>query len=179
MKCGGSVALAPIIASDRRGMAGSARVSDFYRACSTCKKPIAWNARYYACSVSTCQRNATNFAFCTVDCWDAHVPTFRHKDAWAEERRSPASAEAAARLPLESPKKEPSMNEEQQKQEAPSEDVLIVASKLKAYIRAKSGMNTSASVIDALSGKVRKLADMAIAKAQSDGRKTVMDRDFD
>ncbi|MCC6809911.1 MAG: hypothetical protein IT381_20955 [Deltaproteobacteria bacterium] len=72
------------------------------------------------------------------------------------------------------------MNEEAAKpSEATSEDVLIVASKLKSYIRAKSGMNTSASVIDALSGKVRKLADAAIAKAQSEGRKTVMDRDFE
>lgn len=55
---------------------------------------------------------------------------------------------------------------------------LIVASKLKAYIRAQSGMNTSGSVIEALSAKVRLLCDQAIENAKQDGRKTVMDRDF-
>jgi len=57
-------------------------------------------------------------------------------------------------------------------------EVLIVASKLKNYIRAKSGMNTSASVMDALSAKVRALCDQAMEAAKRDGRKTVMDRDF-
>ncbi len=160
-------------------------MSDFYRNCSFCKKPIALATRYYVCSVSTCQRNATNFAFCSVDCWDAHLPTYRHKDAWAEERMSPRSAaEAEAQAPTpnvpHTKLKESPMSEETPKAEgSASEDVLIVASKLKAYIRAKSGMNTSSNVVDVLSGKVRKLADQAIAKAQSEGRKTVMDRDFD
>ncbi len=57
-------------------------------------------------------------------------------------------------------------------------EVLIVASKLKNYIRAKSGMNTSASVLGVLSEKVRQLCDQAIESARADGRKTVKDRDF-
>lgn len=57
-------------------------------------------------------------------------------------------------------------------------EVLVVASKLKNYIREKSGMNTSAAVMDALSGKIRELCDRAIETARNDGRKTVMDRDF-
>jgi histone H3/H4 len=57
-------------------------------------------------------------------------------------------------------------------------EILIVASKLKNYIRAKSGMNTSGAVIDVLSAKVRELCDQAIESAKRDGRKTVMDRDF-
>ena len=57
-------------------------------------------------------------------------------------------------------------------------DVLVVASKLKSYIREKSGMNTSSAVIDAVSDKVRVLCDQAIENAKRDGRKTVMDRDF-
>ncbi len=57
-------------------------------------------------------------------------------------------------------------------------EVLIVTSKLKNYIRSKSGMNTSSSVIDALSEKVKQLCDQAIDNAKQDGRKTVMDRDF-
>lgn len=57
-------------------------------------------------------------------------------------------------------------------------EVLVVASKLKNYIRTKSGMNTSGAVMEALSGKIRQLCDQAIENAKQDGRKTVMDRDF-
>lgn len=59
-----------------------------------------------------------------------------------------------------------------------SQEVLVVASKLKNYIRNKSGMNTSGAVMEALSGKIRNLCDQAIDNAKADGRKTVMDRDF-
>lgn len=62
--------------------------------------------------------------------------------------------------------------------ESGKSDTLVVASKLKAYIREKSGMNTSAAVIDVLSEKIRRLCDQAIEHAKNDGRKTVMDRDF-
>lgn len=57
-------------------------------------------------------------------------------------------------------------------------EVLVVASKVKNYIRGKSQMNTSAAVMDALSEKVRMLCDQAIENAKREGRKTVMDRDF-
>jgi histone H3/H4 len=57
-------------------------------------------------------------------------------------------------------------------------EVLVVASKLKNYIRSKSGMNTSASVMDAVSDRVRQMCDQAIENAQNDKRKTVKDRDF-
>lgn len=58
-------------------------------------------------------------------------------------------------------------------------DTLVVTSKLKAYIKEKSGgMSTSANVIPAISGIVAKLCDQAIENAQNDKRKTVMDRDL-
>ena len=57
-------------------------------------------------------------------------------------------------------------------------EVLVVASKIRNYIRGKSSMNTSSAVMEALSARVRQLCDEAIEKAKSDGRKTVMDRDF-
>jgi len=57
-------------------------------------------------------------------------------------------------------------------------EVLIVVSKLKKYIRARSGMNTSDAVVPVLSDHLRKLCEEAIANATRDGRKTVMDRDF-
>ena len=57
-------------------------------------------------------------------------------------------------------------------------EILVVVSKLKQYIRSVSGMNTAGNVAPALSDTIRKLCDQAIEKAKTDGRKTVMDRDF-
>lgn len=60
-----------------------------------------------------------------------------------------------------------------------SDETLIVVSKLKNYIKSQSEMNTSGNVTDKLSSIVRRLCDRAIANAKRDGRKTVMDRDFE
>lgn len=57
-------------------------------------------------------------------------------------------------------------------------EVLVVISKLKGYIKTKSEMNTAGSVPEVLSEIVRTLCDQAIERAKSDGRKTVMERDF-
>jgi histone H3/H4 len=59
-----------------------------------------------------------------------------------------------------------------------SDEVLVVVSKLKSYIKSKSGMNTAGNVAPRLSEKIRALCDEAIARAESEGRKTIMDRDF-
>ena len=60
-----------------------------------------------------------------------------------------------------------------------AEDILVVVSKLKAYVRSKAGMNTSGNVAPKLSAIVRTLCDRAIENAKNDGRKTIMDRDFE
>jgi hypothetical protein len=57
------------------------------------------------------------------------------------------------------------------------DDVLVVVSKVKKYIRDRSGMNTSDAVAEALGAHVRKVCDDAIRNAGRDGRKTVLDRD--
>lgn len=57
-------------------------------------------------------------------------------------------------------------------------EVLVVVSKLKAYIRARSGFNTSDGVTDMLSDHLRRLCDLAIDNASVESRKTVLDRDF-
>ncbi len=59
-----------------------------------------------------------------------------------------------------------------------SNEVLVVASKVKAYIKEKGDMKTSASVLQALSDRIRSLSDQAIESARSEGRKTVLDRDI-
>ncbi len=58
------------------------------------------------------------------------------------------------------------------------QETLVVVSKLKKYIKEKSGMNTSASLSEALSEKIRALCNLAIENAKNEGRKTVMDRDL-
>lgn len=161
----------------------------YWKHCSTCKKEIPFRARYHACNVSTCNRGHTALAFCSVECWDSHVPLLRHRDAWAVEQTAPSREEwqreqaeeqaaaerreARAAAPPPEPRPLPPRNDA----ELPR-DVLIVVSKLKAYVRARSGMNTSDAVIDVLSDKVRELCDRALEKAAQAGRKTLLDRDF-
>jgi len=57
-------------------------------------------------------------------------------------------------------------------------DVLVVASKIKKYIKDKSQMSTSANTLEVLSNIIRSVCDKAIENAKADGRKTVMDRDI-
>lgn len=64
-----------------------------WRPCTTCKKEIDYKKIYYVCNVSTCTRKRAGFVFCSVSCWDAHVPTMRHKESWAVERRAPTEQE--------------------------------------------------------------------------------------
>ena len=147
----------------------------FWRRCSSCKREIRFEVPYWTCSVSTCNRKGSSFVFCSVACWNAHVPTMRHRESWAEEQRSPTrdeweSHDTETPGSPESPAPTPTG-------EVPHE-VLIVASKLKHYVRARSGMNTSDSVMEVLSRRVRALCDDAIQRAREDGRKTIMDRDF-
>ncbi len=160
---------------------------DQFKVCSTCRKPIAFGAGYYQCSVSTCQRGKTALYFCSVECWDAHLPMMRHREAWAESVRAPTraewelqQAEEAARAAKSAEERIVNENESNVSAgggaDAPQE-VLIVVSKLKAYIKAKSGMNTSDGIVPVLSGIVREICDRAIESARSDGRKTVLDRD--
>jgi hypothetical protein len=71
----------------------------------------------------------------------------------------------------------PSVAPQEAKTDVPKE-VLIVASRLKEFIRARSGFNTSDGALDPLSEIVRHVCDEAIQKAARDGRKTVLARDI-
>ena len=154
-------------------------MSQIWRKCSSCKKDLLVNQPYYVCSVSTCQGRVTNYAFCSVTCWDAHLPIERHRgsSAGAIERKAPATPDAPeVRKVIPTTGSKPAMATTG----PPSEDdVLVVASKVRKYIADKSGgMNTSSSAYEALSDKIRNLCDAAIQVARNEGRKTVMDRDF-
>ena len=171
----------------------------FWKRCSTCKREIRFGAPHWLCSVSTCSRKGNAFVFCSMSCWNAHVPTMRHREAWAEEQRAPsreawtaqresqtpspdaapqaprAAASAGASTPAPSA---PSAGGSEALASGVAHEILIVSSKLKNYIRARSGMNTSDSVMDVLSDRVRALCDDAVRRARDEGRKTVLDRDF-
>ncbi len=150
--------------------------------CRTCGKPIAFGARYYTCSVSSCNRKSNPIVFCSVHCWDIHAPVMNHKNAGADENFAPSKSSSDI-SPERSPRKIiiPSSSTNSPRiipNQESSQEILIVASKLKHYIRDKSDMNTSASVMDRLSEIVRELSDKAIDNARAEGRKTVLDRDF-
>lgn len=154
---------------------------DTWRPCSTCKKPLPYDSIYWVCNVSTCNRPRTGLVFCSVDCWDAHVPTMRHKESWAEERRSPKRGEADAVRPRKRIEvrsvSEAAAGAGTRLGPRPADDILVVTSKVKAYIRARSGLRTSDGLMVALSEKVREICDDAIRVAQKNERKTVLDRD--
>lgn len=57
-----------------------------------------------------------------------------------------------------------------------SREVLVVASKVKGYIKTKN-MNTSADAIGTLSEQVYDLIDAAAARSRANGRKTVKAQD--
>lgn len=152
---------------------------NYWRKCGSCKKEIGFNAVYQACSVSSCNK----FAFCSVDCWDQHNPVMNHKNAWAEERRSPKKEDfspetevAPRRIVVNAPKAQTSLASVGSS--AMEKEILIVASKLKQYVKDKYDLNTSANVMEALSDHVRFITDKAAIAARAEGRKTLMDRDF-
>jgi hypothetical protein len=151
-----------------------------WKRCNTCKRPLAFGAGYFTCSVSTCNRKGTDFVFCSVDCWDAHVPVLRHRDAWADEQTAPTAEtwEREQRAEASSAPRAAAPRAYAASDGHPARDVLVVVSKLKLYIRQASGMNTSDDVVEPLSDHLRRVCDDAIAHARADGRKTVMARDL-
>ncbi len=58
------------------------------------------------------------------------------------------------------------------------EDSLVVASKVKRYIKERDGLSTSSQAFAQLSSRVQKICDESAKKAVAAKRKTVMDRDF-
>jgi len=199
-------------------------MSETWLKCSACRTDIAFGSKYFQCSVSTCNRARMRLVFCSVVCWDSHVATLRHRDAWAEDKIAPTRAAwereqanepaEASRLPPQQPQPraaapaaapiarpaptgapppaaprrivaEPGAPAPVSSSSAPGvhlndivdRDMMIVVSKLKKYIKDRSGMNCSDAVAEVLSDHVRVLCDDSIRAAGRDERKTVLDRD--
>jgi hypothetical protein len=111
-----------------------------------------------------------------------------HKSSWAEEETAPANngndretestgATPVRRLIIDN-KSSSNQSATADSSAYSTTDVLIVASKLKDYVKNKHGMNTSGNVMEELSHNVRRIVDDAVIRARQEGRKTLMDRDF-
>jgi hypothetical protein len=119
----------------------------------------------------------------TAEAWAAEEATRAAEAEEADEREAtkpqfppPGPAPAPARRVAATPPARTAMGTSSELADA-ERDILIVVSKMKKYIKDRSGMNTSDAVADALSDHVRAVCDDAIRTAASDGRKTVLDRD--
>ncbi|HEY4181532.1 MAG TPA: hypothetical protein VGM90_32015 [Kofleriaceae bacterium] len=174
--------------------------------CTECRSDIPYGTTYQQCSVSTCNRSRFPLYFCSVICWDAHMSTANHREAWAVEAYAPTkeawakeqAATVAPRPVAATPDRPaPSTGSAPVRRvvgdASPStaaavegnvafsstfdRDVLIVVSKLKKYIKDRSGFNCSDAVAEHLSDHVRAVCDEAIRAAGRDERKTVLDRD--
>jgi len=189
-------------------------MAETWMKCTECRTEIAYGATYWQCSVSTCNRSRMPLYFCSVTCWDSHLGTVRHRDAYAVEVRAPskeawqreqAAAAEAPRpaAPAQTPDRPAVSSASSHGSPAPvrrvvgdaspstaaaveghvrlaevaDKDILVVVSKMKKYIKDRSGMNTSDAVADILSEHVRAICDEAIRAAARAERKTVLDRD--
>jgi len=158
--------------------------AEIWKRCSACKESIALGATYWACNVSTCNRKRTALVFCTVSCWEVHLPEANHRESWAVEKTAPRVAEAAgapAALSSSGTRRivrtaAPPVGDASKA--ATPDEILIIASRLKDYVRATSGFNTSDGVLGPLSDAVRRICDDAIENARRDERKTVLERDL-
>lgn len=160
----------------------------FWKKCSNCKTGLKFGEPYQVCSIASCNHPRSGLQFCTTSCWSAHVPIYRHKDAWAIEKVAPTEAEwarqsaASDESPIATPQRRiivPSVaGTATASSQQVEKEVLVVVSKLKSYISQSADMNTSADVIEKLSDLLRRACDSAVKNARTAGRKTVMARDF-
>lgn len=146
------------------------------------------------CSVSCCEAHDSILNHRDPGALERRAPT---RAEWAREQAatSAASAAAAVRRPAapgsahsaSTPRADERASASRAADPAPvsnelapvaEREILVVTSKLKQYVRARSGMNTSDAVMEVLSERLRTLCDRAIRNARRDGRKTVLDRDF-
>lgn len=156
----------------------------YWRKCSVCKRELKFSQIYFVCSVSSCNLKRAPNQFCSVTCWDTHNAVLLHRNAGADEQRAPSHSEAAQEGAAPEGKRriivasKSAASESGEESHEGSEDILVVVSKLKAYIKSRADMNVSADVMPLLSEFLRRTCDEAIQSARQAERKTVMARDF-
>jgi LSD1 subclass zinc finger protein len=64
--------------------------------CATCRKLIPMGTSAVRCTVASCNTGRLKLRFCTITCWEKHVPTARHrKAAYVVEERATDTVEVA------------------------------------------------------------------------------------
>jgi len=157
----------------------------FWKKCSSCKKEITYQGRYYICSVSTCNTKKLGLVFCSVSCWDAHLGFANHRSSEAVENTAPSKSQCEKAF-LASPDETANISgrriilraTETSATSTDDIDTLVVVSKIKKLIRDRSDFNVSQCCIDALTDKVVQECLKGIETARAAGRKTVMGRDI-
>lgn len=151
-----------------------------WKVCSVCKKPIPVGGKWFKCSVSTCNSARIPLVFCSMTCWDAHVPTQNHRaGVWATEERAPLTVPPpAGAAPPAAPTAERRLVRGPGTSPERPDEVLIVVSRLKDFVRDQADFNVAGDVPDVLSDLVREAVTDAIRQARAEGRRTVMARDF-
>lgn len=54
---------------------------ELFAKCCMCGKPLHQGDSYVRCTVSACNSGRLKLVFCSAGCWDAHLPTARHRKA--------------------------------------------------------------------------------------------------
>jgi len=54
---------------------------DVFAVCCMCRKKILFGERFYRCSVTACNSGKLKLIFCSEGCFNAHLPTARHRNA--------------------------------------------------------------------------------------------------
>ena len=68
--------------------------------CATCRKLIPPGTSAIRCTVASCNTGRLKLRFCTVTCWEKHVPTARHRKAnYVVEDRATETTESDAGEP--------------------------------------------------------------------------------
>ena len=121
----------------------------YWKVCSSCKKEIPFHSKYFECSVSTCTGPRTGYVFCSFNCFERHLPGARHRDAGAIEKISPQnqsheSAKISSDPTIPSPQRRiisnqspisPTSDSHKILAKTNEDDILIVVSKLKSFIK--------------------------------------------
>lgn len=158
----------------------------YWRRCSNCKSEIALGAKYWICSVTTCQRVRAPMQYCKPDCWAVHNEIENHRDGWAVEKIAPksaappvASAPARAQSTAAAPRPSTPRAASTPATAPPVDgsEILVVASRFKEFLADTHGMRCSDDVFPILSEHLRRLARESIETARRAGRKTLLDRD--
>ncbi len=146
-----------------------------WQKCVICKNGISFTSNYYKCSISSCSSKRAPTQFCSVTCWDVHSSMKNHMSAGADEFRAPSKEKF---LSQREPVRKKVIKTQSVSTSKENDEILVVVSKLKNYVKEELDLNTSADVMPILSDVLRRACREASKNSKNAERKTLMARDF-